>query len=293
MKVTASICVFNSDFVLSQVIESLYPYVDRIAVAEGPVSYWQSQGYTTSTDRTNEILHSFPDPQNKIRIHHGQYPEKTDQCQAYMQFVDQDTDYLFAVDADELYFPEHMEALLKIMDSRLYNSISLHSATFFGGFGHILSGFEWGAPFKRILRHYPGSVYTEHRPPTLRHPAGIQVRPDMSHDQLYDGCGVSIFHVSYVFPRQVKEKVQYYKASVSRDACIDDYYKNVWYPWAIGFGWERLEIESKYRGVHEFKPEVRGDCFPVPYHGSMHPLILRDMEVLDKEWQKQIKELKP
>ena len=71
MKITFGMIIFNSDFVLQEVLESVYPFAYQILIAEGPVTFWQEQGYTTSVDNYNEILHSFPDPDNKIKIVHS------------------------------------------------------------------------------------------------------------------------------------------------------------------------------------------------------------------------------
>jgi len=73
MKIAAGIIIFNGDYVLQECLSSIYPFVDQILIAEGPVKFWQNQGFSTSTDKTNDILHNFPDPQNKIKIYHGQY----------------------------------------------------------------------------------------------------------------------------------------------------------------------------------------------------------------------------
>ena len=68
MKIAFGMIVFNGGFVLEECLKSVYPFAHQILIAEGPVGYWQSQGFTTSTDETNEILQSFPDPEGKITI---------------------------------------------------------------------------------------------------------------------------------------------------------------------------------------------------------------------------------
>ena len=61
MKITFGIIVLNGDYVLEEALKSIYPYAHQILIAEGPVTYWQQQGITTSTDRTNEIIDNFPE----------------------------------------------------------------------------------------------------------------------------------------------------------------------------------------------------------------------------------------
>ena len=76
MKIAFAMIVFEGDFVLHQCLKQIYPFASQILIAEGPVKYWQDQGRTTSTDSTNSILETFPDPANKITVTHGQYAGK-------------------------------------------------------------------------------------------------------------------------------------------------------------------------------------------------------------------------
>ena len=68
MKITFGMIVLNGDQVLKETLASVYPYAHQILIAEGPVSYWQEQGYTTSTDGTNEILNTQKKTINVARI---------------------------------------------------------------------------------------------------------------------------------------------------------------------------------------------------------------------------------
>ena len=85
MKIAVGMIVFEGDYVLKQCLEQLYPHVDQILISEGPVTFWQQRGKTTSEDSTNEILSNFPDPENKLKVVHGQFKEKDDQSNAYMK----------------------------------------------------------------------------------------------------------------------------------------------------------------------------------------------------------------
>ena len=76
MKIAFGMIVFEGDYVLRECLECVYPYAEQILIAEGPVTFWQQQGKTTSEDKTNWILANFPDPDNKIKVIHGQFSEK-------------------------------------------------------------------------------------------------------------------------------------------------------------------------------------------------------------------------
>ena len=56
MKIAFGMIVFEGDYVLKECLEQVYPFASQILIAEGPVSYWQRQGRTTSTDNTNKII---------------------------------------------------------------------------------------------------------------------------------------------------------------------------------------------------------------------------------------------
>jgi glycosyltransferase involved in cell wall biosynthesis len=287
MKICFGIIVFNSDFVLKQALESVYPFASQILIAEGPVNYWQSQKYKTSVDRTNEILETFPDPDNKIQVVHSQYPEKHEQANAYMKHLNDDIDFIWNLDADEIFKPEDIEKTIEIIKVGSFTSVGFKSLSFYGGFNHFLTGFEENAEFRRIQKVYPGAEWQSHRPPVIKN-NGQFTEKHLNYNSLA-GYGVRMYHYSYVFPRQVKEKVQYYKAAVSQSNCIDDYFENVYIPWVTGGAGERRDVEKRYQGVHEFIPKYRGDCYPEMFRGEHPEIIKRDMEELQAEFDRQLK----
>ena len=138
MKITFGMIVFNSDFVLQQCLESIYPYAYKILIAEGCVKYLADKGQTVSHDKTCAILHNFPDPDNKIIITHGVYEEKTDQCRAWFKDVPDDTDYVWCIDADEIFKPDHIEKVITFLKEYDPTSVGFRSITFFGGFTNTL-----------------------------------------------------------------------------------------------------------------------------------------------------------
>lgn len=280
LKIAAGMIVFNGDFVLKQCLESIYPFVSQILVSEGPVTYWQKKGFYTSTDRTNEILNSFPDPENKITIVHGQFLEKDDQCKAYMSYLKEDMDYIWNVDSDEIYKYEDIENIIKMLQDHKYTSVGIRSCSFYGGFDHYIGGFEEERDqFLRIFKVYPGSTWMNHRPPKIIHDvskAGKVLDPKhMDSDTLYDQYGIKMFHYSAVFPRQVYNKQSYYR-TLANGKFIDDYFNRVYIPWIRGTVEERLGIEQMFQGVHEYKPEYRRPSFTKPFNG-VHPLAIQNV----------------
>tara|TARA_B100001123_G_C15212237_1_gene987746 strand:- start:100 stop:1002 length:903 start_codon:yes stop_codon:yes gene_type:complete len=289
MKIAAGMIVFNGEYVLPECLESIYPYVSQICIAEGPVTYWQKQGKITSTDDTNDILHGFPDPHNKITINHGLYTEKDDQVNAYVQSLNPDTDYLINLDSDELYHHEDMEKLIKYLEDEQPTSVGVRSCSFYGGFDRYIGGFEQLKDnFLRIFKWYPGAKWETHRPPTVKLKPGDD-RKHVDSDKLYERTGIEMMHYSYVFPKQVYSKINYYYGIGGMGNRIPDYFFDVYWPWVTGDESVKKTIEDKFNGVHEYLPHGRIESFTKNFERE-HPTPIKDnMDKLKEEFDHQIK----
>jgi len=291
MKIAFGMIVFEGDYVLKQCLEQIYPFASQILIAEGPVSYWQGQGRTTSLDKTNEILHSFPDPDNKIKIVHGQFNEKDDQCRAYMKYINDDIDYIWNLDSDEVYKTEDLIKIVDFLKKENPTSVGVRSCTFYGGLDHYLTGFELNTDnFLRIFRYAPNSNWLTHRPPTIKYPDNMYMeRKHIGSDTLFNILGAQMYHYSYVFPDQVFKKINYYKDSVSRSMCIENYFNDVYLPWVLGTNNDKYNVEAKYLGVHEWKPNNRGECYTTKFIGIHPESIYNDIETIKLEFNSQLK----
>lgn len=291
MKIAFGMIVFEGDYVLQECLEQVYPFASQILIAEGPVSYWQKQGRKTSLDNTNKILNEFKDSENKIKITHGQFSEKDDQCRAYMKNINDDIDYIWNLDSDEIYSTEDLKKIIELLEKEKPTSVGIRSCSFFGGFEHYLTGFELKKDnFLRIFKYEKGSTWLTHRPPTILYPENK--KPVLKHidsDTLYELTGAQMYHYSYVFPDQVYKKVNYYKDSVSKDNCIDNYFQNIYLPWVNGDAEQKENIENKYYGVHEFKPHVRGECRTDKFKLSHPEAINKNMQKLKNNFDSQLK----
>ena len=284
MKITFGMIVFNGNYVLKEAIESIYPYAHQILVAEGPVQYWQDEGYQTSNDGTNDVLSQLYDPDHKITIVHSQYKEKDDQCNMYMSLMKPDTDYVWNLDCDEVFKPKDTEKVLELLEKEKYTSVGFKSQTFYGGFERYLTGFEENAEFIRIRKVYPGSYWSTHRPPTVAHVVKAEDRlPEkhLNYNVLADEHDVRMYHYSYVFPHQVFNKIKYYKEFLNSANTIDNYFSHVYLPWVIGSDHMKNMIEDKYHGVHEWIPQARGECRTAEFTGE-HPEVINTEELNEK-----------
>jgi hypothetical protein len=290
MKIAFGMIVFEGDYVLKECLEQVYPYADQILISEGPVEYWQRQGRTTSLDKTNDILNNFSDPLNKIKIIHGQFKEKDDQCRAYMEYINDDIDYIWNLDSDEVYKTEDLIKMIEFLKKENPTSVGIRSCSFYGGFDNYLTGFELNRDnFLRIFKYTKGSTWLTHRPPTIQYPRGSNITTKhIDSETLYNETGIQMYHYSYVFPTQVHTKVNYYKDSVSRDNCIDNYFNEIYYPWVIGSNNDKKIIEGKFIGVHEFKPHVRGECYTEKFTFGHPESIINNMDELINKFNNQL-----
>ncbi|MEK6832857.1 MAG: glycosyltransferase [Nanoarchaeota archaeon] len=274
MKIAFGMIVFNGNYVLKQCLESVYPYANEIVIAEGPVTYWQQKGHRTSFDGTNQIIDNFPDPQKKIKIIHSQYSEKDEQCNAYFNLLKDNNDYIWNLDSDEVFKPQDIDTIIRLLETEKYTSVGFKSCTFYGGFDRIMTGFEEENEFKRIYKIYPGSTWLTHRPPTIKHVVN-NIFPDkhLDFNNLRNNYGVKMYHYSYVFPRQVFEKLGYYKTAVSKANCHDDYFNRIYKPWVLGNDNQKKEIENRFNGVHEFIG--RSSAFTAQFNGE-HPEVIKN-----------------
>ena len=279
LKIAFGMIVFEGDYVLHEALESVYPYAEQILIAEGPVQFWQDRGKVTSTDKTNQIIDNFPDPEGKISIVHGQFAEKDEQCRAYMPFLNDDIDYIWNLDSDEVFKGEDIEKIIEILEKEKYTSVGVRSCSFYGGCNHYISGFEQMKDnFLRIFKVYPGANWLTHRPPTIVAPEGVETLPEkhLDSETLWRDHGVQMYHYSYVFPTQVKNKLEYYKAKVSKQYCHPNYFDDIYLPWVTG----NREVEKAWKGVHEFNPNIRMHSFTEEFSGSHPVAILKSMDKL-------------
>jgi len=291
LKIAVGMIVFEGDHVLKQCLESIYPFASQIMIAEGPVKFFQNCGAHTSSDKTNEILDNFPDPKNKIKITHGQFKEKYDQCKAYMPFLNKDANYIWNIDSDEIFHSRDIEKIIQLLTDKKYTSVGIRPLSFYGSFDHYITGWEEKKDqFMRIFKIYPGSTWKTHRPPTIEHSQQNILAPKhLDSETLYNDHGIRMFHYSYVFPRQVITKVAYYRAAVSKDKCIDNYFEEVYIPWVTGDKIDREMVEQAYKGVHEWKPEYRTETFTAKYNGPHPAAIANTMDKLKAEFDRQMK----
>ncbi|MEM3370057.1 MAG: glycosyltransferase, partial [Candidatus Micrarchaeia archaeon] len=106
-------CVYNDETWLKESVLSIYNDLDAIyfLISDRP---WYGEKIDNSG--TLEIISSFSDPDNKIRIIYGNWTNETEQRNAGLDILKKDGfTYCFIIDADEVYDPIDLRRILKLV----------------------------------------------------------------------------------------------------------------------------------------------------------------------------------
>jgi len=219
-KITFGIIVLNGEPFTRYCLRAIYPFAHEIIVVEGScegaAAIATPDGH--STDGTLENLYRFKaeeDPENKVQIiiRDGFWSEKDEQSRAYAERAT--GDYLWQVDIDEFYKPEDMLMVLEMLhNDPEITAVSFKQITFWGGFDYVVDSWylRRGAEiYHRLFKWGQGYRYVTHRPPTVVDAEGRDLRSvKWIHGYELAKRGIFLFHYSLLFPKQVKEKCEYY-----------------------------------------------------------------------------------
>jgi glycosyltransferase involved in cell wall biosynthesis len=246
-------------------LRALYPHVEQIVVVEGAAPGARGiaglDGH--SRDGTLEELRRFAaeeDPEGKLTVvtaedeghPDGFWPgEKVEQSRAYARRAD--GDYLWQVDVDEFYLPADL--------ARVRELLTVDPGITADGW-YLRRG---GADFHRLFKWGDGYTYEAHRPPTVLDAAGRDLRTLRWLDgRATARLGIVMRHYSLLFPKQVREKVEYYanwglfKDMVDPDrvrSWMEDSYLTLRKPYRVHNVYRMPSWLERYTGEHP--PEVR------------------------------------
>jgi len=107
--ITASYKVLNESEFLEYSLKSVYPYVDRIDIVEGAVKHAMHGANIngSSKDDTVEIIKSFPDPNNKIKLIQGKWDHKEEMQTKLLELCS--SKWMLFIDGDEIIDPDSMK----------------------------------------------------------------------------------------------------------------------------------------------------------------------------------------
>jgi hypothetical protein len=227
-KISFGIIVLNGEPFTRYCINALYQHAYEILIVEGACEGARGvanpEGH--SRDGTLEILRKtkdHEDPENKITIitaedeghPNGFWPgEKDELSRAYAKRAT--GNYLWQVDIDEFYRDEDIELIKRVLENDPdITSMSFKQQQFWGGFDYLVDSWllKRGAEeFHRLFKWGQGFEYISHRPPTVINDQGADTRKlKWLRAKHTKKMGIYLYHYSFVFPKQVTEKADYYK----------------------------------------------------------------------------------
>ena len=298
MKVIACIKLFNEEDYITECLYAIYPYVDRIIILE---SCFDAMAKIVRTDRmrnlglsgdsTHEKIIGFADYAGKIEYHQLGFTNG-DQTIIYNQFVDSADvgDYIWMVDADEVYQSDLCEWIRLQIDHEKYHAFWLPNKLFWHSFSHRRTDPGWCRPHQRIYMKVDESAHYAERNLDVRwedsagNTYGFGKPPKMTH---YKGSDYHTFvgelgihayhHYAYVrTPQRMLEKLvsQYLQ---NEEPLKDSEYKHC----------------QQYRDAIEFKimthPWFTGlELDDVePYDRANHPVWMKDNPWYHEQWNQQ------
>lgn len=251
-------------------LRAVYPAAHEIIVVEGAVSscLFAANPDGSSTDGTVEAIRRFPDPDAKIRLVQGKWPEKLDMHNKALEFVT--GDYVWLVDADEIYKEGDIERVRDILAAdRSISRVDFIPDNFWKGFDYLFVSERFSEEpyhYRRVFRLLPGARFTSHRPPTLCPEQGRVLGGEETRRR-----NIFPYHYSYVLWSQVCQKIElYHRYGWGKHWVIDldEWFRDFFCQWRPE---NREELEARF-------PVWTGDpaSRTVPFTGE-HPAVMQEL----------------
>jgi len=216
--------IHNGASFVRQAIESIYDVAHEIIIIEGsePAAYFMATVDGLSVDLTKAAILSTPDPQHKITyIQGGKYKSKNDECNEYMKRVT--GDYIWQLDSDELYHPEDVIEIDRLLFTHKYELVKMPFLHFWRNTFQIARGTSWERPWPRIFKFEPGDRYAGHRPPQIVRKKWEQMK--LLDAEILRQKGIFCYHYGFVDNQRTKWKVVYH---CNRGLKFQDYFLTHW-----------------------------------------------------------------
>ncbi|WP_321493263.1 glycosyltransferase family 2 protein [uncultured Desulfobacter sp.] len=268
--------VLNGMPFIEYALKSVYDEAHEIIIVEGSVEKcrFAANKDGSSTDGTVECIKNFFDPEKKIRLIQGDWPEKLEMQNEGLKHVT--GDYVWLMDSDEIYsFDALKKARLLVESDPDITQVNFIPNNFWKGFDYIFVSnefFEESYHYRRLFKNKEGAVFSTHRPPTLIYPDRNCSSEEIKciGGEITRKMGIIPFHYSYVYNTQVKQKIELYRRyGWGKDWNIDlvEWYQNGFLKWKPE---NRIQTE-KYYAPWTGNPESR-TC---RYDGN-HPEVMLD-----------------
>ncbi|MHA2275255.1 MAG: glycosyltransferase family 2 protein [Candidatus Kariarchaeaceae archaeon] len=275
-KISYIMVVLNGMPYIQAALKSIYKSAYQIIIIEGSVEKcaFAANKDGSSQDGTVEYIKSFSDPDNKIKLIQGSWPEKCEmQNRALMEVRG---DYVWLVDSDEVYKEDDIEKIVLILENNpnVYR-VDIPTLHFWKGYDYVIDTAEIPRMYTpRILKNIPPCYFTTHRPPTLFYHKLNATTVDLKHldKSVLVEAGIYMYHYSYVTEPQVFQKLMLYRAygwERPWKLNLNDWYLNCFLKWTPQ---NREAIEAKYR-IHNCDKRSKTKFFTGVHPESMESIM--------------------
>lgn len=254
MKLSAIYTIYNEEDYIAYSLSSIYSEVDEIVICLTTGKPWY--GDTRVPDRTEEIIRTFDDPQKKITLITGEWPNEPSQRNEALERIREKADFCLIMDGDELYKTEQLQIIKVALQ---------HNP----GVGQVRVGMNtyWKSPLYRIdppepympvviTRVGPNTNFVDLRA-TNEEPMGTLPRE------------VAImYHFSYAKPSEkIKMKMENFSHA---DEIIPGWWDNIWLAW---------DHDRSLRELHPTHPWCYAGAVPedpanLPAPMLTHPFVV-------------------
>ena len=268
--------VLNGMPFLEHALRAVYDFAHEIILVEGAVENcrFAANSDGSSKDGTVECIKNFPDPQKKIRLIQGTWPEKCEMQNDALAHVT--GDYVWLMDSDEVYRHADLEKVRQLIQADpSITQLNVIPDNFWKGFDHLMVAprfLEPAAHYRRIFKFAPGARFTSHRPPTMVHP-GSKLTTEQQHCVSGDqtrALGIAPCHYSYVVEAQVAQKVELYQRyGWAKDWKLDlnEWLRECWQKWTPQNAAAIERRHPVWTGGRDSRTE--------PFRGE-HPEVMRE-----------------
>lgn len=167
MHITIGMIVLNEEEYIYQNLHQHYRHVHKIVIVEGADRLYPKDHVTKdglSTDKTAELIRSFPDPDKKIKfIQHGWISKTGPQakCELRDRYLQETpAGLLVVIDADEFYRHQDLDAVIDTMRRHpRYVGYQVPQIHFWKGLHQFITGGYYNVPHTRFWHVKPGDKY--------------------------------------------------------------------------------------------------------------------------------------
>jgi predicted O-methyltransferase YrrM len=274
--------VFNGMPFLEFALRSVYEFANEIIVVEGAVEECRFAATESggSTDGTVECLRHFPDPQGKLRLVQGLWPDQGAMREEALRHVT--GDYVWLLNADEVFRHGDLEKVRRLVRERpQITQINFIPDHLWKGFDDVVVSphfFEAEAHSRRVFQFAPGARFVAHHAPALLLPGSTQTTEEqhcVSGDETR-ALGIAPCRCGLVVESRVAQRIELeHRCGRGRQGGVDlhEWLRECYGKWTP---LNREEIERR----HPVWPGG-GGSHTQPFRGE-HPEALR---AFIRDWQ--------